>query len=49
MAQATGFRVDLTTGDITMNAGDTGSFWVHAERRSGEAWTTSGAMATASC
>lgn len=44
MAQATGFRVDLTTGDITMNAGDTGSFWVHAARKSGEAWTADDRM-----
>lgn len=39
MAKATGFQVDYATGDIKMNAGDTGSFKVHASRSSGENWT----------
>ena len=39
MANATGFRVDLSTMDIKMNRGDTGSLWVAASRASEEAWT----------
>ena len=39
MAKAPGFIHDNTTGNITMNAGDTGSFFVKCERSSGEAWT----------
>ena len=39
MANATGFHVDLSTMDIKMNRGDTGSFWVAASRASEEAWT----------
>lgn len=39
MAKATGFQVDLETGNIEMNAGDTGSFSVTAEKESGNAWT----------
>lgn len=39
MANATGFQVDFETGDIKMNRGDTGSFWVHAARKSEEQWT----------
>ena len=39
MAQATGFQFDSETGNITMNAGDTGSFKVECTRKSGEAWT----------
>lgn len=33
------FAVDLETMAITMHRGDTGSFKVHAERASGDAWT----------
>ena len=44
MAEATGFRVDFETGDIKMNRGDTGSFWVHASRKSEEAWTADDRM-----
>lgn len=33
------FHLDLTTGDIKMHRGDTGSFKVSAERKSGDAWT----------
>jgi hypothetical protein len=36
MAKATGFQIDLETGDIKMNQGDTGSFKVHGSRLSGE-------------
>lgn len=39
-ANATGFQVDLETMDIKMNRGDTGSFFVGAERESGAAWTS---------
>ena len=39
MARATGFHVDYETGNIEMNAGDTGSFKVHASRSNGEDWT----------
>lgn len=38
-ANATGFQVNLETMDINMNRGDTGSFFVGAERESGTAWT----------
>lgn len=38
MAQATGFQFDTETGDIRMNAGDTGSFTVHCSRKSGNSW-----------
>jgi hypothetical protein len=38
MAKATGFQPDYKTGDIKMNAGDTGSFKVHCSRTSGETW-----------
>lgn len=33
------FSVDLSTMDINMHAGDTGSFKINAARKSGEAWT----------
>ena len=42
MASATGFQVDLQTGDIKMNAGDTGSYKIHVSRVSGDAWTEEG-------
>lgn len=38
MAKATGFIHHLDTGNIEMNAGDTGSFKVHCSRSSGETW-----------
>lgn len=38
-ANAPGFTVDLDTMSIRMNQGDTGSFFVGAERESGTAWT----------
>lgn len=44
MAQATGFVHDNTTGDIRMNAGDTGSFKVHCSRASGEDWPDTARM-----
>jgi len=44
MAKATGFQVDLETGDIKMNQGDTGSFKVKCTRKSGEAWTSDSRM-----
>lgn len=44
MAKATGFQVDLETGDIKMNKGDTGSFKVHCSRSSGEDWTSDSRM-----
>lgn len=44
MAQATGFKIDLETGDIKMNQGDTGSFKVHGSRLSGEDWTADSRM-----
>ena len=42
MARATGFQVDLETGDIKMNAGDTGAYKIHVSRDSGAAWTEDG-------
>lgn len=44
MAKATGFQIDLETGDIKMNAGDTGSFTVHCARKSGNAWPAEARM-----
>lgn len=44
MAKATGFIHHNDTGDIEMNAGDTGSFKVHCSRKSGEAWTEASRM-----
>ena len=44
MAKATGFQIDLETGDIKMNAGDTGSFKVHCARKSGDAWPAEARM-----
>ena len=44
MAKATGFIHDKTTGDIRMNAGDTGSFKVHCARASGNDWTEDSRM-----
>lgn len=44
MAKATGFQVDYETGDIKMNAGDTGSFKVHASRKNGEDWPSDSRM-----
>ena len=44
MANAPGFIHDKTTGNITMNRGDTGSFKVHCARKSGENWTENSRM-----
>lgn len=44
MARATGFIHDIETGDIRMNAGDTGSFKVHCARESGEDWPDTARM-----
>ena len=39
MPKATGFYLDPETGDIKMNRGDTGSFWVKETRKNGDVWT----------
>ena len=44
MAQATGFVHNTTTGNIDMNAGDTGSFKVRCRRKSGESWPSTARM-----
>lgn len=44
MAQATGWNFDPVTGNIKMNAGDTGSFVVHCSRESGESWPDTARM-----
>ena len=44
MAKATGFVHDNETGDIRMNAGDTGAFKVHCARESGESWPSTARM-----
>lgn len=44
MAKATGFLFNKETGDIRMNAGDTGSFWVKCSRKSGESWPETARM-----
>lgn len=44
MAQATGFQFDKSTGNVHMNAGDTGSFWVCCKRDSGEDWPSTARM-----
>jgi len=38
------FNVDLETGDIKMHRGDTGSFKLHAAKKSGTAWTSDDRM-----
>ena len=44
MAQATGFKFDAATGNVQMNAGDTGSFWICCKRDSGEDWPSTARM-----
>ncbi len=44
MAEATGFIFNTATGNIEMNAGDTGSFKVHCSRLSGETWPSTARM-----
>jgi len=38
------WTIDPTTGNITMHAGDTGAYKVHATRRSGDDWTSDDRM-----
>lgn len=44
MATAPGFIHNIETGNIDMNAGDTGSFWVCCKRKSGEDWPSTARM-----
>lgn len=44
MSKATGFQVDLETGDIKMNVGDTGSYKIHVNRENGDEWTETGRL-----
>ena len=44
MPKATGFQFDSETGNVKMNSGDTGSYWVHATRGNGESWTENSRM-----
>lgn len=44
MAEATGFKFDLATGNIHMNAGDTGSCKWHISRANGEDWPDTARM-----
>lgn len=44
MAKATGFKHNKATGNIEMNAGDTGSFTVHCSRLSGAEWPATARM-----
>lgn len=44
MAEAVGFEFDTVTGNIRMNAGDTGAIKVHCARTSGEEWTEDSRM-----
>lgn len=44
MANAKGFLFIKETGNIEMNAGDTGSFKVHCNRLSGEDWPSTARM-----
>lgn len=44
MAQATGFQFNTTTGNIAMNAGDTGAIIVRCTRASGDAWDENARM-----
>lgn len=44
MPRVDGFVHDKETGNITMYQGDTGSFWVHCARKSGEDWTSASRM-----
>ena len=38
------FEYDKTTGAVTMHQGDTGSFYVHCQRKSGKPWTENDRM-----
>lgn len=44
MGKATGFVFDKATGDINMNAGDTGSCKWHITRKSGDTWPDTARM-----
>lgn len=44
MAEATGFIFDKATGNIEMNAGDTGSCKWHITRKSGDSWPDTARM-----
>ena len=44
MAQATGFQPDYESGDIKMNAGDTGSMIVRCTQKDGDQWTSDDRM-----
>lgn len=44
MAKATGFQPDYETGDIKMNAGDTGSMIVRCTQKDGDQWTSDDRM-----
>jgi hypothetical protein len=44
MAQATGFQPDYESGDIKMNAGDTGSMIVRCTQKDGDEWTSDDRM-----
>ena len=44
MARVNGFVFNAETGDLTMYAGDTGSFAVHCSRHSGEDWPSTARM-----
>lgn len=44
MAQATGFQPDYETGDIRMNAGDTGSMIIRCTQKDGDDWTSDDRM-----
>lgn len=38
------FEYDKTTGAVTMHQGDTGSYYVHCQRKSGTPWTENDRM-----
>lgn len=44
MARATGFHFDPESGNLHLNAGDTGSFKVHCARGSGDDWPDTARM-----
>ena len=44
MATVKGFDFNVTTGNLEMYAGDTGSFAVHCSRHSGENWPSTARM-----
>ena len=44
MPQVNGFVFDTTTGNVSMYAGDTGSFFMKFERESGDSWPDTARM-----